>query len=62
LIEFVGSSALSGGEGTTFNVTPGFKFRALKKRDFVIEIGSSLPVTHRKEFQNRVVVSAFYHF
>lgn len=62
LIEFVGSSALSGGEGTTFNVTPGFKFRALKKRDFVIGLGSSLPLTHRKEFQNRVVVSAFYHF
>jgi hypothetical protein len=62
LIELDGASPLSGGEGTAFNVTPGFKFRPLQKRDFSIGLGSSFPLTHRKEFQNRVVVSAFYHF
>ncbi|MGB8511081.1 MAG: hypothetical protein WCD76_22105 [Pyrinomonadaceae bacterium] len=62
LIELDGESALSGGEGTAFNITPGFKFRPLKKRDFSIGLGTSFPLTHRKEFQNRIIVSAFYHF
>lgn len=62
LIELDGETALSGGEGTAFNLTPGFKFRPIKQKEFSIGLGMSFPLTHRREFQNRVIVSAFYHF
>jgi hypothetical protein len=47
---------------TVVNISPGIKFRPLHSEHWQVGAGVGFPVTSRKEFDTRVVVSAFYHF
>jgi hypothetical protein len=47
---------------TVVNISPGIKFRPLQSEHWQVGAGIGFPVTSRKEFDTRVVVSAFYHF
>lgn len=47
---------------TLINISPGIKFRPLHSEHWQVGAGIGFPVTNRKEFDTRVVVSAFYHF
>ena len=64
LIEIDGETALTGLErgGTVLNLSPGIKFRPFNSEHWQIGAGIGFPITNRKEFDMRVVVSAFYHF
>ena len=47
---------------TVVNLSPGIKFRPLHSEHWQVGAGIGFPVTNRKDFDTRVVVSAFYHF
>jgi hypothetical protein len=47
---------------TVVNISPGVKFRPPHSEHWQVGAGIGFPVTGRKEFDMRVVVSAFYHF
>jgi len=64
MIELDGATGLGDLDrgNTVVNISPGIKFRPLHSEHWQIGAGIGVPVTHRKEFNTRVVVSAFYHF
>jgi hypothetical protein len=47
---------------TVVNISPGIKFQPRHSEHWQVGAGIGFPVTNRKEFDTRVVVSAFYHF
>lgn len=64
MIELDGQTVLNGLErgNTVLNLSPGIKFRPLHSEHWQIGAGIGFPITSRREFSSRVVVSAFYHF
>jgi outer membrane protein W len=64
MIELDGETGLSGSErgDTVVNLSPGIKFRPLHSEHWQVGAGIGFPITNRKDFDRRVVVSAFYHF
>ena len=64
LIEIDGETGLNGLErgNTVVNLSPGIKFRPLHSEHWQIGAGVGFPITNRKDFNTRVVLSAFYHF
>jgi hypothetical protein len=64
LIELYGETGLNGLErgNTVVNLSPGIKFRPLHSEHWQVGAGVGFPITNRKEFDTRIVVSAFYHF
>ena len=64
MIELDGETGLCGFErgDTVVNLSPGIKFRPLHSEHWQVGAGIGFPITNRKDFDRRVVVSAFYHF
>ena len=64
VIELDGETELNGvGSGdTVVNLSPGIKLRPLRSEHWQLGAGVGFPVTSRKDFHTRVVLSAFYHF
>jgi hypothetical protein len=64
LIELDGETGLNGLErgNTVVNLSPGIKFRPLHSEHWQVGAGVGFPLTNRKDFDTRVIVSAFYHF
>ena len=64
LIELDGATALSGNDSgrTVINFSPGIKFQPPGSEHWQIGAGISFPITDRKDFHARAVLSAFYHF
>lgn len=64
LLEFDGETVLSGEEDghTVINITPGIKVKPTDNDNFELGAGVSFPLTDKREFDVRAIVSAFYHF
>jgi hypothetical protein len=64
LIELSGEEIFGGDEdGTSIvDITPGLKVAPFDGQPAKLGIGVSLPLSNDKEFDVRMVLSAFYHF
>jgi hypothetical protein len=64
LIVFDGQTGLNGLErgNTVVNLSPGIKFRPFHSEQWQVGVGVGFPITNRKDFDTRIVASAFYHF
>jgi hypothetical protein len=64
MIEIDGQTGLNGLErgNTVVSLSPGIKFRPLHSEHWQIGFGAGFPITARKDFDTRIVASAFYHF
>ena len=64
LIEIDGETAISGLErgNTVVNLSPGIKFKPFHSEHWQLGAGIGFPITNRKDFNTRAVLSAFYHF
>jgi hypothetical protein len=64
LIELDGETGLGSlvRGNTVVNISPGIKFRPPHSEHWQVGAGIGFPITNRKDFDTRVVVSAFYHF
>jgi len=64
VIELDGRTGLGGVErgNTVVNLFPGIKFRPLHSEHWQVGVGAGFPITNHKDFNQRIVISAFYHF
>lgn len=64
LVEAFGHAGLSGPETdrTVVNVAPGLRAQLLSERPLVLGAALALPLTDERDFDARVLVSAFWHF
>ncbi|MBI4409823.1 MAG: hypothetical protein HY561_08960 [Gemmatimonadetes bacterium] len=64
LLEADGSAPLAGDDrgDVGLNLSPGVKLRPLVSSDLVLGVAWSFPVSDRRDFDGRLLTSAFYHF
>lgn len=63
LVELFGHAGLSGpSDGTVLGVAPGIRVRPLEDQPLVLGAGVALPLTDARDYDHRILVSAFWHF